>query len=1324
MPTEAEIQARMKLRGLNPAEWQYDAAQHGFVPRAVATQPEAKQPGMISRAAEAISKPFEFLGPQVPRRDIAGIPWYEAPGAVTYNVGADMLNGLRSPLGLATLPLTSVKIIKGFPNYAKTVGGLLSALMAKQTFQGISELGGGITHGDLAETLAGAANTAMGGLGVAGGAGIVAKSFRPSASAKVATDSAAKSLDKPLAERNYNSVEPGEALSVDEQTLANRNARIGNLPTSESIRAEQDARTLLPEPDPRVASRQVARQDAFAAKAEAAGTTRVEGEAKKLVSEELDSAKLYDEAYKRISEDLANQGLPVESSAVDSQVRALGYKPAEPLEPLTQPDMLLGDPVARVKKPIAFEDPTISGVDLPTELTRQPGPAILKQLVEAGVEPRPSASLRGAQSLPIKDLKLAEESQASLEPTLAESGGSAKNAVQAALDRIQDIRETQRMPSETITEPLFNEVLFEPTPEILPRLPISKRPVTQGIKPKINPNAGESGAINLSGVSTALRALRDKANQWEPVLAMRAGNLPFIESQIDTVRRLPNPGADTLAGAFTELRATRANMGGWDGRIREILTKLPPGVADRIHRAGRIDANNKNFNERNALAPDEQSKLEEIRSIFIEMAKNQQAARHPVREVSGNLRQREIDPYFWPVSSSKNVRMLVEQGKAPQLAQDFIDNQVRKYGLTSDEAAKNLKDYISHYNVYGSVDGKSATFGGVRRVEGMDLPDSWADPNAVRALSQYARNFARDRAHYDKIEANPDVMHMLGMKTDYYGRPVNPTTPHLTDFSSDPRVTRVLDSYLGEPENASGNLDPIIKGMGQIINSLIMQIPAKINDNASVASKLSAELPNAIMQTPGMLAHIAANAALPETYANAIAHGLIKPERGFANRIANAPALAKQLVSNLVSHHETFAEVLSDTAKAINSVSGAQQLEVIARLQAQAAGEFIAKARNDLARAGDQPSISWMENLLGPKWKNASVEEIGSRVAELSQGRYDERSMPYISPGLRPIFALSRWSIEMANKDFGTLKKAFQRDPAPLVGLVGTGLLMSSGREWLMNKLTGIRSNLPSNAEIDTATDNETKAKLNAYRTLALMDTVGIGGIVTHIGKGIVDASFMDLNARGFNFPLFEVSKNIGQHGAAAISAINDGESPSVVLPELTKNLLMNNIQNLKFLQNVLAEHAGVETPGASSDDRNRRKDYRDKRMFEITQNKPMVASRAPEADYSNIEGRRFKRSGDVNEAETLVPSLVDRAERHAGGNPELLAREFTNLRSMPIHSMPDPDTNPIRFEEYFNWLVATQGEKAARAVVDRYIKQKNVNAAKKKLVPTMGSGD
>ena len=1430
MPTEVEILERLKFRGLNPAEWEYDPAAHGFKKRAsasgveVVTQPPAPllstQPTPPADSRGFFTRPLKYVNRLTPPPNdtAAGI------AAGVYNAGAGAVESMTSPLGIGMLPLTSARVIGLAPKIlaplAKTAAGYLGYESVTGAVDSASKLHRDWDKLSIAEKAELSTLLPLSGVGMLGARQMwnVSKASVPPgrASAKVTTDAPASSPEVPL-----NSIAPGEKLSIAEAAEAARGSR------ANPVFPDPNTPRILPqEIDPVTAQRAQVAQEVRARKLEAGGAARGQGVAEQVVKSGVEQNAAYSEAVKRLTEaaekeqaitlEVTGKLVPIDPVAIEAQARSAGFEPATQLETLSVPDKLLGDPVAAVKRPIAgYEEPIrlspvqqemLGSVENPMrgnrvietqpnafptpELTalrlsgtaKVPREALKPLTPEQRMMPAPSnVKYQPAYKNKTTGEVFIGKSHEELLSNRSDVGGIERGFLSSdgrfvnimdisneALSKNLQSREGRpagikprvnpdagesgavdlRGVPESVVNAWDNWLKHDPwrsslTSQEKGRLGAAKRMLYQqlnkynltfdevgqkmasidasrseqariqhesskGIKPRVNPNAGESGAINLQGVSSTLRAFREKLKDIEPVMAIRAGNLPFLESQIATVRRLGHAGDATMADALQGIYAKRADLQGkYEGAFRQTIRDNDLNASTRAYQAGLADDAARNHNASNALDPKAKDVLDSFRNTLTTMARDQIASGQPIKTGPTTSRQRGVDPYYFPRIASQAVIESLAKNKSPQLRQDFIDQRIRKYNMTPAEAELDLNNYVRHYDPFGgNIHGKGATYGAVRKVEGMDIPDSWVDPNPFRALTRYARNFARDRAHFDVIEKNPDVMHMLGMTQDYYGNPVTPTTPHLTHLGSDPRVTRVMDEYLGFGSEIA---HPVIRGVDQLVRSTILGLTSKIGDNISVIPQLTQWLPDAIKNTPGMAAHIADLSNISTTYGNAVAHGLIKPE-------LTTKQSAIQLARNLVSHHETLGEVLSDSARLINGALKHQDLEVLARLQAQAGGEFAAKLHNDLARAGDPASIKFMRELLGKDWQNAGIEEIGSRVGELVQGTYDARNLPAFSPGMRVFTSMSRWAIEQANHSHGALTKAWKGDASPLIALVGTGLLAGAGREWLLNKSTGMNSNIPTSAEVDEAAP-EAKNKMQTYRTLALLESVGVGGIATTMVKGIYDAAVMKMNARGFSYPTYDVIANSLKHTGAATGALMEGESPFEVLPELTKNLVVGNSQSLKFLQNIAEEHLGIETPGATDADKDRRQDFRNKRMYEVTQGKSLPANRTPSIDYSALPVRKFKRTTDVGEAAGMIPELMERAVRRADGDPNEFKRELTNLRSMPLHNIPSPETSPQEFAAYITWLTNTRGEEYARDVMNRYGKQRAANKVKKELI-------
>lgn len=1279
METHPLILQDMQKLGLDPAAWRYDRKSHRYVqltedhsaipPRATPPVDEswdpvtgAKMPSTKSLIADAlgdtwdtVNKPLVEINPRMTSEDIRNPV---ARGAINAVSGA--VNSLTSPLGLATLPLASARVVKAIPSLAQTAGVGMVGLGGASGYQAGNRIYQELKadHPADVEMIAeSAGQLAFAPLMIKGGttlskAGTAAKPTPPAAAATVQTS---PPVMRGLLGEELNVPRPVDAAPIALEPTA----PVSTVPIDPNF-----GRDI-----PKVSRKKVI----------SGGTDpfNVAGEAGEPIVGGLQPIKS--------AQPLDANFVPIETAPISRDV--LGVAPGEvagaPIETGLQPVKTLQavDPNFAPIKQAKAAKPIVSATD-PFGVTGSKAPAPVG-------EPKlnPDATIVKSEA-PIPTDLTAPKAEAPAEPTMVEKLEADLAARRERLKLAQEAKASGVARNNIVNGIRRAEAKLEQAKKGL----------------QVQPRASAEGGF--IDTRAAIDAVKRVASGMSKVAQH---GLEVARQQIPAVKQLPFRGADLLGDTLDNLFTKRREYARYANEFRAVINDKHMAAAERAQAAAIADKRAKNFDASNRLDADAKYILDGWRATLKKMRQDQIASGQPVWDASsGNVRQAGLDPFYFPEVVARDVLSAMKRGKGDQYKQDFIDYRMRQ-GSTRDAATAELNEYLNDFDIYGQYGaGGSTTFGAVRKVEGRGIPDSWIDPNPDRALNRYANNFGRDRAFYDTIEKNHDVMAMLGKKQDYYGNPVKSTIPDLTDLSGQVPVKRALEEYFGIGSDIS---NPVIRGMQQLVHSTIIGIPSKVTDVLGVA-RMATFLPNGVAGMPGMLKNLASLDRLSKAASDAI-------EQGISRRTLGVKDTAHNLINNISAHHETWGEAFTEVANMVQHATQQQHLEIGARTLAQAAGEYVGKLHVDLAKLGNPESVAFLRDLFGDRWQGVTHEQMGARIAELNQGTYDARSLPYIPPSIRPFSQLARWSIEQAYHT-----KKYMLDPAlrgninPLVAGTASSLAAGSIANAIITELTGVQNSIPTEEEIAAAPEKE-QGKLRAYKLIALSQIVGFGGIVSTLTKGMLDKFVMHVEARGFTYPLYEVASNAAKQTTAAAEAISQGEDATRVLGEYFSKMTLGNSQTLRFLQQVaLNTGATDEFLGQSKDVANRREDYRNRRMYQITQGLPVPPMMPPRADYSNLEVREFKRTSDAAAAAKQVPELLNRAVRRSAGDPSALKKEVHNLRVLPIHSMPDPETDRAGFQLYYQWLVKTKGPTEARATVARYAKLKAANAAKQEMIP------
>lgn len=774
----------------------------------------------------------------------------------------------------------------------------------------------------------------------------------------------------------------------------------------------------------------------------------------------------------------------------------------------------------------------------------------------------------------------------------------------------------------------------------------------------------------------------------------RIGLNPF-RGEAEKLRR-GGPAQAQMADAVSRLDATfRGMLGRYQNPILRALESLPSDESRNKVYETIIDERRAGKSLAAGLSPQEAAAYTTIRDTLKLMQR--EAAHQPVQLSGGKTRPRGQDPFYGPMTIDQQIgRILAEGQGTPEFAklkQEFIAYQLANR-LSAAEAEKRFRRLLGTFE---DVPGQSAfDFRGVRLPEGIGLPDSWIETNPVRAFRHYTRAFARDRAFYDVMEQNPELMAMLGHRTYAANKPIPPNilgkSPNLV---RDPHLNRLLTSYIG------GDIqqDPIWSGLGRFVNSMILGGPVtKLTDLATVPIKAAAYV------APG--------------HEDDIISGIGQWRKGFDNAFDTGFNRRGGLVvaQDVLGMGEAASGFLNKAAEFITKYTGSEHLELASRGLSQSIGEFIGETHRTLAKQGDADSLRFLGEL-GSDWQTISREELGTRIGQLMQGKYNLTNLPswMTNSHAAPFLTMMRWSVEQLNNfERFVVEPARQGNWTPFVytviGGLGGGLAISALRE-----LVGGRKQYAASwEELSEAEDSPGYIDALTYKLMTAAQVTGTAGIMSEFLKQAYE-KMTGRMPQGFRYPVWEVGEDIGARITAAVRAMNEGEDWQKILPELLKDIGTRHVQMGRIIYNQYGKFGDPKSRAA--EDIRRANQRRDLSVFERLHGIPQPTMIEAPPSYSRLTEREFDRAS-VEDAQRLLPQLVRRAVDRAQGNPELIASELRKLRTIDVQGMPNPDTLPLRFVQYHNWVRRTQGSEAAQKLLVDYLTRQAQAQAKREVVP------
>jgi hypothetical protein len=187
--------------------------------------------------------------------------------------------------------------------------------------------------------------------------------------------------------------------------------------------------------------------------------------------------------------------------------------------------------------------------------------------------------------------------------------------------------------------------------------------------------------------------------------------------------------------------------------------------------------------------------------------------------------------------------------------------------------------------------------------------------------------------------------------------------------------------------------------------------------------------------------------------------------------------------------------------------------------------------------------------------------------------------------------------------------------------------------------------------------------------------------------------------------PSASAAMDIASKVIDASDAIHHGDDVWKVGTQMVNDLLSQNVQSLRMIANRTYNQALVE----------RSQKFRDLEVFQQMQGLPS-ASYAEPNKYLGIEARRFKQAPTLQEAMEQRPEMMQIAREQP--TYELMKQKMESYKSIPYRTMPSPQTMPLMFHQYYNYLSKTYGPEVANARLQDYYRQTAINKAKSQMFP------
>lgn len=773
-------------------------------------------------------------------------------------------------------------------------------------------------------------------------------------------------------------------------------------------------------------------------------------------------------------------------------------------------------------------------------------------------------------------------------------------------------------------------------------------------------------------------------------------NSQWSFAELDVARRKAGPEGQDVADALQQLPTVRDQ---YYGRYTKPVFDKSEGMSalDKkkvLTTLYNEDADGKSY--RNLLTSDAQRILyDTIRQELVHKQTDQQKAGQKVTDfdAKGKRFQREakVNPTYAPsILRADVIENILNRTSAGKRYEQQLLDYWKKQGASEQYAQERLKALKQMEN----AETKNETrFGANRLTEGMGLPPDLRVQDVDKMISRYFGRVSTDRAWHDVIEKNEAVNQKL--KTDE-------DTQHV--------FGKIVDRIKGEPFDKDVGT---IKALNRVVTSALLGPLTNVHIGMSTFF-------NPFQYVKGSeLASVYARGMqhLGESAQHAI-------ENGYKRKDLNT-------IRDIVDSQNTFIQKASAVSSLVGKVNGRDWTDKVAKTFAKALGEEIVPLRIQEARNGDEWSQRMMKQLDASwtpqkKYSPQEVSQLASVLGGMIHGSHDYRTLPELmnrETVVKPFLSLMSWSVAQTNQWLKHVwEPALKGDLQPLMmstlgALVG-GYVIQQMRQGISDK----KSNIPSFSELlHSSKGLEGNIPLMAYNFMQMASYTGFMGLGSTIGKMGFDAAYKNI-PQGATFPLDEAVTNVGKTVHDAVSAwlqTPDTDAFFQIFPRAMIDITKENYQLARIATSWAADYGiSGETEKYKRDVNVGTQDLRRYRMAEgLPYEQQTESSNNP---YLNMPAKEFKRTLDVGEAARDLPPILSLYMQRARGNPDVLKEEFQGLKQNSYQTMPSPETMPLQYARYYNFLRETYGPEIAAQRMKEYMIHSSINRVKAGLVPTI----
>lgn len=770
---------------------------------------------------------------------------------------------------------------------------------------------------------------------------------------------------------------------------------------------------------------------------------------------------------------------------------------------------------------------------------------------------------------------------------------------------------------------------------------------------------------------------------------------PF-ESASQKAARSDNPVIRTVGRALTELFPAQRAMRGKYRALPEAFAELNEKDKDLLYKI-LIDEYRAGKPAPGTVPARLKKEYNDVRRTLRQMRDDQIAAGQ--RNADGAIPG--IDDSYFPNVVDPSVRKtIVDEIDSPRFKQlrkefvDFNEAHLRSKGYTNIKAAEEANKFFNRFigtlnkqPVEGAFD-----FGAVVLPEGSRLPDNWLHSDPAEAMSQYVRDWSRSRTFHDIVQTNEDVMAGLGQEEFFVGGKKTPVKNRVTPVVKDNNILHLLNESLGIKR---GSQDKITGAVGRAASAAWLANP--ITRSVDIATSLFKGLG---MVTPAQIPGLVSNLRnLGKSYERAHDTGWIRED-------------GNTIVGEVLGAGEAFGNGVDKFSKGLSKYTGSEKLENFGRGLSQNIGEYIARTNTALAKSGNKRATEFL-NRVAPNWRTLSEAELGTRIGQLFQGRYDATNLPqWLSDSpAAPFFSLARWNIEQWNnfREFA-IKPARNGDPVPLITMLVAGIAGGVGIKEVREALSGRKSKIATLKEIAEAPEGSAKYK-EAVRYLGnLAQLSGTMGIVSEMSNWGLDIASKDMPAAA-SMPALEVTRDIIPRLIAAGNAMMDGEDPLTVITQVSRDIGNEHVSAYRFIEGNLGRTGVWSEAGEDLADANARRDLR---VGKRLRDEPIKAAVQLPIDYSRAEERAVEKERDPVKMREMAREL--KADIKSDPDKDNRERRMRSAAASRPSYMPSKENDPKAFKEQLDFVRRTQGPAKAEDLRLRYMRDKKNADSRRKM--------